>query len=97
MRDKLNITIRIADQPPIPLSINWDEEETIRAAEYNVNRLWSLWRDKFNKPSSEVLAMVTFQFAKAFLLQNKHSEEALATLKAFEADLDKILLDTESE
>ena len=39
MNDKLNITIRIANQAPIPLSINRDDEEVIRTAEFNVNKL----------------------------------------------------------
>lgn len=95
MKDKLNITIRIADQSPIPLTIDRKEEEIIRAAEYNVNRLWGRWRERFDTSSSEVLAMVAFQFAKAFILQNKYSDDALEALKAFEADLDKILLDVE--
>lgn len=67
MNDKLNITIRIANQAPIPLSINRDDEEVIRTAEFNVNKLWNAWSAKFkNKSSMEVLAMVAFRFAELF-------------------------------
>lgn len=93
MNDKLNITIRIANQAPIPLSINRDDEEVIRTAEFNVNKLWNAWSDKFkNKSSMEVLAMVAFRFAELFFTQNalaKNAEEALA---GFEETLDKILV-----
>ena len=93
MNDKLNITIRIANQAPIPLSINRDDEEVIRTAEFNVNKLSNAWSAKFkNKSSMEVLAMVAFRFAELFFTQNalaKNAEEALA---AFEETLDKILV-----
>lgn len=93
MNDKLNITIRIANQAPIPLSINRDDEEVIRTAEFNVNKLWNAWSGKFkNKSSMEVLAMVAFRFAELFFTQNalaKNAEEALA---GFEETLDKILV-----
>lgn len=93
MNDKLNITIRIANQAPIPLSINRDDEEVIRTAEFNVNKLWNAWSAKFkNKSSMAVLAMVAFRFAELFFTQNalaKNAEEALA---AFEETLDKILV-----
>lgn len=93
MNDKLNITIRIANQAPIPLSINRDDEEVIRTAEFNVNKLWNAWSAKFNNKSSmEVLAMVAFRFAELFFTQNalaKNAEEALA---GFEETLDKILV-----
>lgn len=93
MNDKLNITIRIANQAPIPLSINRDDEEVIRTTEFNVNKLWNAWSAKFkNKSSMEVLAMVAFRFAELFFTQNalaKNAEEALA---AFEETLDKILV-----
>lgn len=93
MNDKLNITIRIANQAPIPLSISRDDEEVIRTAEFNVNKLWNAWSAKFkNKSSMEVLAMVAFRFAELFFTQNalaKNAEEALA---AFEETLDKILV-----
>lgn len=93
MNDKLNITIRIANQAPIPLSINRDDEEVIRTAEFNVNKLWNAWSAKFkNKSSMEVLAMVAFRFAELFFTQNalaKNAEEALA---GFEETLDKTLV-----
>lgn len=93
MRDKLNITIRIADLPPFALRINIDEEEAIRNAEYNVNKLWRTWSLRFaDKSSTEVLGMVAFQFAKLFTILNKQVEDTDAMLQDFENQLDAILM-----
>ena len=93
MNDKLNITIRIANQAPIPLSINRDDEEVIRTAEFNVNKLWNAWSAKFkNKSSMEVLAMVAFRFAELFFTQNALAKNAEKALAGFEETLDKILV-----
>lgn len=95
MKDKLNITIRIAQLPPIPLKINRDEEPTVRTAEYNVNQLWKTWIQRFSdKSPHEVLAMVAFQFAKAFVVLNRQSETTAKVLDEFEHELDRILLET---
>lgn len=94
MTDKLNITIRIAELPPFALEINRADEQQIREAEYNVNKLWRNWSTKFHdKTSHEVLGMVAFQFAKAFLVQNKRVEESAAVLDNFEKTIDTILLE----
>ncbi len=94
MNDKLNITIRIANQPPIPLSINREDEEVIRTAEYNLNRLWNSWSTKFkSKSPTEVLAMVAFRFAELFFTQTAMTKETEEALSSFEAKLDEILLD----
>lgn len=93
MKDKLNITIRVAELPPIPLQINREEEEIVRNAEYNVNRLWRQWMQRFHDKSAyEVLGMVAFQFAKTFVVLNKQSETVGKMLDDFEAELDAILL-----
>lgn len=97
MDDKLNITIRIAELPPIALQIARHEEENIRTAEYNVNRLWNNWRHRFtDKSSTEVLGMVAFQFAKLYTILNSQVNEAETMLQHFEKELDNILLDMAS-
>jgi len=94
MNDKQNITIRIANQAPIPLSINREDEEMIRTAEYNVNRLWNSWSNRYkSKSPSEVLAMVAFRFAELFFAQNGAVKDAQEMFESFEARLDEILLD----
>lgn len=94
MKDKQNITIRIANQAPIPLSINREDEELIRMAEYNVNRLWNSWSNRYKtKSPSEVLAMVAFRFAELFFTQDIAVKEAREVFDSFEARLDEILLD----
>ncbi len=96
MKDKLNITIRIAHLPPIPLQIERNQEEIFRTAEYNVNKLWSSWCDRYpNKAKEEVLAMVTFQFAKYYYTLQHRENETMKALSDFESELDKILLDVQ--
>lgn len=93
VKDKFNITIRLADLPPIPLQIRRDEEPIVRTAEYNVNRLWQSWIQRFSDKSAyEVLAMVAFQFAKAYVTLNNQSERTQTMLDDFEKSLDDILL-----
>ena len=94
MNDKLSITIRIANQPPISLDINRENEELIRKAEFNVNKLWNSWQTKFkSKSSTEVLAMVAFRFAELFFTQAALMEQTSDVVASFESRLDKILLD----
>lgn len=90
--DKLNITIRIAGQNPVALKINRADEERVRNAEYQVNRLWSRWLQRFpDKNSTEVLAMVAYQFAELYFNANRLSEETNAVLEQFETELDRML------
>lgn len=94
MSDKQNITISIANQAPIPLSINRNDEEIFRQAEYSVNRLWLSWCNRYKtKSPSEVLAMVAFRFAELFYRTEANAQEAQDSMAAFEARLNEILLD----
>lgn len=91
-QDKLNITIRIAGQSPVALKINRADEERVRNAEYQVNRLWSRWLKRFpDKNANEVLAMVAYQFAELYFGAVKVSEEADKVLEGFETELDRML------
>lgn len=93
MKDKLNITIRIADLAPIPLAIEMKDEEVIRNAEYNVNQLWSAWCQKFkDKTSNEVLGMVAFQFAKLYQTLSNRENETEEVLEKFEEKLNQYIL-----
>jgi len=90
--DKLNITIRIAGQKPVALKINRADEERVRNAEYQVNRLWSRWLQRFpDKNPTEVLAMVAYQFAELYFNASRVSEEANTVLEKFETELDTML------
>lgn len=90
--DKLNITIRIAGQNPLALQINRADEEHVRNAEFQVNRLWSRWQQRFpDKSSMEVLGMVAYQFAELYYTALRTSEEAETTIRTFEEDLDRML------
>lgn len=94
--NKFNITIRLAELPPIPLQINRSEEPVVRTAEYNVNRLFKSWSQRFSdKSAHEVLAMVAFQFAKAYVTLNNRGEQTERMLTDLEQTLDRLLLQTE--
>ena len=96
MKDKLNITIRIADLAPMPLAIEMKDEEVIRTAEYNVNQLWSTWSQRFkDKSSKEVLGMVAFQFAKLYQTLSNRENDTDELLEKFEEKLNQIILNTE--
>ena len=92
MTDKLNIKIRIAHLAPIPLKIQRHEEAIVRAAEDNVNKLFNEWSLRFSdRTPQELLAMVAFQFAKAFITLNQNAEQTDSTLLRLENALDSIL------
>ena len=97
MKDKLNITVRLADQPPIAMrDVTLAEEETIRQAEYNINRLWETWRLRFkDKSAGEILAMVTLRFAQPYYSRQQQMENLDSLLDSFERDLDRSLIDIE--
>ena len=93
MKDKLNITIRIADQPRIYLTIPHEEEEAARRAEANINELFRSWSDRFkDKTPGEILSMVTFRFAHLYFQAEARAESVDATLASLEKGLDDALL-----
>lgn len=91
MKDKLNITIRIADQNPLSLSIKPGEEEYIREAEDAINHLWVTWKERFQAGSDKVMAMIAFQFAKLYTMQKTREKQALSQLEAAEKHLSRLL------
>lgn len=98
MKEEFVINIKIADAAPISIRIHRDEEAEVRAVEYNINKLWAGWRERFrDKSSEEVLAMVTFQFAKKFFALAELEPKLNNTLRQFEDNLDKILVNVDEE
>lgn len=95
MKDKLNITIKVADLAPLGMSVPYEGEEEIRQAEYYVNRAWEKWMagKPRDKESKDILGMVAIHFTKLYIQEVKKNAGLNATLQRFEEDLDKILLD----
>lgn len=92
MKTQQKITIKIADLGPISMNIAAETEELVRRAEYNVNKVWTAWRASFTDYSSkQVLAMVTFQFAKRYFQLLEQVEKQQAVLDEFEKELDRLL------
>lgn len=70
MNTKQDITIRLADLPPMALSVRREDEEVARRAASEVNRLWESWSTRFkDRSSAEVMGMVAYRFAHLLLEQ----------------------------
>ncbi|MDE5607768.1 MAG: cell division protein ZapA [Muribaculaceae bacterium] len=91
MKDKLNITIRIAEQAPLQMNINPAEEEYIRKAEESVNHLWKLWSARFDMRSEELMAMIAFQFAKLYTFQKERENQALLAVEALDKEMAELI------
>lgn len=92
---QLNISIRIADLPRIPLRIPAGQEEIVRLAESKINELWRNWsaKEEFrDKTSAEVLAMVTFRFAQLYYSNAETSQKLNTILEELEKEFDSLLL-----
>ncbi len=92
----INISIRIADLPRIPLRIPRDQEETARRAEANINELWQKWsaKEEFSdKSPAEILAMVTFRFAQLYYSNLEASQNLGKVLAGLESSFDDLLLE----
>lgn len=96
MKDKLNITITVANQRPLRMAVSLgEEEEEVRQAEYFVNHVWAKWMDEkaADQSDSDVLAMTAIYFARLYIQEYRKNEEVERHLASFEETLDKILLD----
>ena len=96
MKDKLNITIKVANQSPLRMAVSLgEEEEEVRQAEYFVNHVWAKWMDEkaADQSDSDVLAMTAIYFARLYIQEYRKNEEVERHLASFEETLDKILLD----
>ena len=96
MKDKLNITIKVANQRPLRMAVSLgEEEEEVRQAEYFVNHVWAKWMDEkaADQSDSDVLAMTAIYFARLYIQEYRKNEEVERRRASFEETLDKILLD----
>lgn len=88
-----HITIQIADQPPIHLDIRRDAEEMVRKTERSINKVWTRWCADFKQKSpTEVLAMVTYQYAKLYYELVERIDKDEKMLSDFDAELSRLLL-----
>lgn len=91
MDEKLNITIKLAGLPKIPLAVDRRDEEIMRRAEKLVNELWTRWQTSTfaAEQQMKVMARVAFQFAVLYL----RDERSLATLSDLDTRLSEMLLE----
>lgn len=93
MKTQQNITIKIADVGAISMSINPETEELVRRAEHSINKVWNAWRNDFpTRNSREILAMVTYQYAKSYYQLLEQVERQQNLLRDFENEMDSLLL-----
>ncbi|MBP3288661.1 MAG: cell division protein ZapA [Muribaculaceae bacterium] len=91
MKDKLDITLKIAD---VELSLNIDrnEEELLREVAKQVNHAYEKYRQWFSdSPSEEILAKVTLLFAKGFLQLKQQLTELDSLLEDFDSEFSALL------
>ncbi len=94
----VNISIRIADLPRLPLSIPSGQEEIVRRAEANINELWRKWSvmaEFRDKSSAEILAMVTFRFAQLYYSLQEASGKVERVLQGLDNSLSEALFGIE--
>ena len=92
MKDELNITLRIADQCPFPMTVSPQDEEYMRKAESHVNQLWDIMRRRYpERSSAELLALVAWQFARLNITQDADVKAAEAAAASTDAALTKLL------
>ena len=95
MKELQHITIRVAHHS-FDLDIPRGQEESVRAAERNLNKLWAKWCGDFHDQQPQtVLAMVAFQYARYYYNLAESVEANSAAIEQFEKHLDKILLGME--
>lgn len=98
MKDKLNITLRIADLPPMKILIDPSEEEIVRKAQQNLNLLWRRWSERFTENTpGEVMGMVAYRFAQMYYSAEAQIQELDSVAQDFEASLDNFLLDPDKK
>lgn len=92
MKDQLNINIRIAELPPIPMTVNPEDEEAIRNAQNSVNQVWKILAQRYPESSpAQLLALTALQFARRCALQQQNEADAADAVSTIDQALDGLL------
>ncbi len=76
------------------LTVPFNRQDNVRECEKALNALFSEWRHKFpRKSSSELLAMIAYQYASYYMELNSRYDALNERLAAMSADLDSLLGD----
>ena len=74
-QEKINMEINIGGEP-IMVTVPFQNQELTRSVEEEINKLFSAWRNKFQKRSDKgILAMMVYQYASYYReLATKHQK-----------------------
>ena len=88
MKDKLDITIKVADLAPLGMSVTLKGEEDIRLAEYYVNLAWKKWMQskRDDQESKDILGMVAIHFTKLYIQELRKNENTAGMLNEIGID-----------
>ncbi len=96
--EKQKIWICLGDVKNVPLSVRRSDIDVYRKAEQSVNKLWGVWKTKFDKLSSEeVMARIAFQFARLYIEASTRNDEVNEILTNFEQKLNDIIVKVQRE
>lgn len=93
--DKIKMRIKIAGMT-IPLTVDFAEQDHVRETEKRIAELFDNWHRMFpSKSETELLGMMTYQYASYYLALSRRSDAVAEELLDFEKSLDRAVLDTE--
>lgn len=89
--DKIKMHINIAGQK-IAITVPFSQQDDVREAEKSVSTLYAEWRKRFpSRPDTELLAMISYQYASFYLALLRRREEAQASVERLNTLLDEML------
>lgn len=91
MKDKIEVTLKVAGQA-LSMTVAPEQQEELERAADEVNHAWDTLRKRFEgRKKDEILAMVTMLFAQAFVSLREENLRLEKVLADFEQRLDSIL------
>lgn len=92
-KDTVKLEINIAGEL-IKLTVPFKQQDSVRDTEKAINKLYSDWRVKYpRKTSSELLAMIAYQFASFYYELSDRYETLAEGLSDVSGELDSIIGD----
>lgn len=88
---KIRMQLEIGGQL-VTVTVDFDQQETVRETERSIAELFQAWRKKFtHKSPEEIMAMIAYQYASYYLAMRKRNTHIANLLSETEKDFDKLL------